>query len=442
MVSTNIISPLFTDFYELTMMAGFHNKKMNQPSAFYIYLRPDKKRNYFVAAGIETAINYIENLKFSPEEISYLKSLNTFEPSFINWLENFKFSGEIHAMEEGTVFFGNEPVMEIYAPLMEAQLLETILVNTINFETMIATKASRCIHAAQQKPLSDFALRRTQGTDAGVKVSRACYLTGFSGTCNPLAGKIYDIPVTGTMAHSFVTAFGEEEEAFLAFSETFPENSILLIDTYDTLKGAQKAAEIGKKMELQGKKLKGVRLDSGDMTSLSKEVRKILNSNGLEYVKIFASSGFDEYKIAKTIEDGAQIDAFGVGTTMGVSADSPYHDTVYKLCYFNGRNVKKFSKNKTTLAGKKQVFRAFDSNGKIKHDIIGTNTQTIENTTPLLKPIIINGKRVNKAKSTQQLRNEFKNKFVQLDSKYKDIHSSVKAPVSISKELLDIQPCR
>ncbi|MGM0417596.1 MAG: nicotinate phosphoribosyltransferase [Thermodesulfobacteriota bacterium] len=440
MITTDSISPLFTDLYELTMMAGYHKKNMNKEASFSLYIRPENTRNYFVFAGLETVLNCIENLKFSFDEINYLKSLNLFEDSFLKMLENFRFTGDIHAMEEGTLFFGNEPVLEVTAPIIEAQLLETMIVNTINFETMIATKAARCVHSAGNKPLADFSLRRTHGSDAGIKTARSAYIGGFSATSNVLAGKMFNIPVSGTMAHSFVTAFKTEEEAFEAFCEAFPDQSILLIDTYDTLNGAKIAAQTGKKLASQGKQLKGVRLDSGDMADLSIKVRKILDENGLNDAKIFASSGFDEFKIEKTLNLKAAIDAFGVGTSMGVSADTPFHDTVYKLNFFNGRNVRKLSKNKITLAGKKQVFRFFDENNLIKKDIIGTREENFDNSDKLLKPVVKQGVRCKEPESVENVKNRFKKEFTKLDNKYKTLKKHVAFPVLISENLKSVQP--
>ena len=439
MFSGKTISPLFTDFYELTMMAGYHKSNINHQSTFSVHLRPSKKRNYFVASGLKSIIHYIENLKFTDEDIKYLKSLNSFEPSFLDWLENFKFSGDIHAMEEGTVFFGNEPIMEISAPIMEAQLLETMIVNTINLETMIATKAARCVYSAQGRPVVDFSLRRTQGTDAGIKVARSSYIAGFEGTSNVFAAKLFGIPVSGTMAHSFVTAFENEEESFRAFADLFPENCVLLIDTFNVIKGAEKAALIGKEMEKQGKKIIGVRLDSGDMTKLSKEVRKILDNCGLSYAKIFASGGFDEYKIKKVLAHGARIDAFGVGTRMGVSSDAPYHDTVFKLCRFNKKNVRKLSKDKVTLAGEKQVFRFFDENGKMKKDIISARNESFENGTPLLTQVFKNGKKCRELKKINQIKKDFQKNFTKLDNSLKSIDKDIKYPDFLSEKLKALQ---
>lgn len=386
------VGPLFTDFYELTMMAGYLEQNQNRPATFSLSIRPNRaRRNFFIAAGLQTAVTTIASWRFSHEEIAYLEGLHRFSGQFLNWLSDFRFSGDIRAVSEGSVVFGNEPLLEVTAPMMEAQLLETYLINAIGFSSLIATKAARCMLAADGRPMVDFSLRRTQGTDAGMMVARSSWLAGFAGTSNVAAARQFAIPVSGTMAHSFVTAFGSDEKAFRAFAATFPDDTVLLIDTFDAIKGAESAAALGQAMAREGKSLRGVRLDSGDMVSLSLAVRKILDDAGLSQAKIFASSGFDEYQIRDVIEKGAAIDAFGVGTRMGVSADVPYNDTVYKLVRFDGRDVKKFSPGKVTLAGEKQVFRAYDATGRMKEDRIGTAKETMEGFSPLLAPVMEKG---------------------------------------------------
>jgi nicotinate phosphoribosyltransferase len=313
------------------------------------------------------------------------------------------------------------------------------MLNTIGFQTMVASKAARCIHAAKGRPLIDFSLRRTQGQDAGNKVARSTYLAGFAATSNVLAGKIYDIPISGTMAHSYIAAFDSELDAFSAYSETFPDNSIFLIDTYDTLEGARNAVKAAKAMKKRGNSLIGVRLDSGDMADLSQKVRKIFDDAGLFDVKIFASSGFDEFKIEKVISEDAKIDAFGVGTKVGVSADAPYVDVVYKMIRFKNRDVRKFSPGKITLAGEKQVFRKSDQNGCYHEDIIGLKDEAIPETEPLLEKVMEDGKMLRPNPSLQAVRDRFKKNFSQLDEKYKSIHNIVTYPVKLSMGLQELQ---
>ena len=336
-------------------------------------------------------------------------------------------------------FFANEPVIEVTAPIIEAQLIETFVLNTIGLQTMIASKAARCVHIAGKRPLIDFSLRRTQGKDAGIKVARSTYLAGFAGTSNVLAGKMYGIPISGTMAHSYIEAFDNELEAFSAYSDTFPQNTIFLIDTYDTLEGAKNAVNVAKTMKEKGNSLIGVRLDSGDMTDLSQKVRKILDDAGLFDVKIFASSGIDEFKIAEFIAAGAKIDAFGVGTKVGVSADAPYLDVVYKMVRFNDRNVKKLSPGKITLAGEKQVFRKSDQNGSYQEDIVGLRDETISGGIPLMEKVMENGKLLRPHPSIGVVRDRFKKNFSLVDEKYKSIHDTIVYPVMLSRRLQDLQ---
>jgi len=384
-------------------------------------------------------IYFQENFHFSEKEIAYLNETGLFSDDFISYLKQLRFSGDVYAMPEGTIFFENEPVLEVTAPIIEAQIIETFLLNTIGFQTMIASKAARCMTAAQGRPLVDFSLRRTQGQDAGIKVARSTYLTGFAATSNVLAGKIYDIPISGTMAHSFISAFNNEIDAFSAFSKTFPKNSVFLIDTYDTLEGARNTAKAAKEMKKRGEVPIGVRLDSGDMAELSQKVRKILDDAGLFDVKIFASSGFDEFKMADVITNGAKIDAFGVGTKMGVSADAPYFDIVYKMVRFNDRDVRKLSPGKITLAGKKQVFRKSDERGRYIEDTIGLRNEIIDGNELMLKKVMANGKTVVPHPSLQDIRDTFKTNFAALDESYKLIDEHTAYPVKISSRLMELQ---
>ena len=433
--------PLLTDLYELTMAAGYFEHHITDNAVFSLFIRDyPADRNYFVAAGLTDVLTELENYTFTENDLSYLKSTGFFTDSFIDYLKDFRFTGTVRAMPEGTVFFKDEPVLEISAPLIEAQILETLLINTIGFQTLIATKAARCLHAAAGRGLIDFSARRTHGGDASLKVARSAYMAGFAGTSNVLAGKLYGIPVSGTMAHSFVTAFDTEIEAFRAFAETYPENSVLLIDTYDTLQGAENAVKIAGEMAQKGQKLIGVRLDSGNMVDLSRQVRQILDNAGLKDVKIFASSGFDEHKIARVIENGAEIDAFGVGTKMGVSADAPYFDIVYKMVHFRDRDIRKLSPGKVNLAGEKQVFRKTDENGMYVEDIIGLKDEKPpEGCRPLLKTIMEGGKRTEPEVGLEDIRKRVKTNLSRLDEPYKALTGAKAFPVNMSDNLSEIQ---
>ncbi|NPA49089.1 MAG: nicotinate phosphoribosyltransferase [Thermodesulfobacteria bacterium] len=433
-------SALFTDLYELTMAAVYFEREMFAPATFSFFIRSyPVNRRFFVACGVEEVLSFLENFRFQEEELAYLEGLGLFKPRFLEFLARLRFTGEVYAMEEGTIFFAGEPLLEITAPIIEAQLIETFVINALCFETLIASKAIRSVIAAKDRVVVDFSARRTHGVDAALKVARASYLAGFSATSNTLAGKIYGIPVTGTMAHSFIESFPSEIEAFSAFAEVFPENTVLLLDTYDTLAAARKAVQIAKKLEAQGKRLKGVRLDSGDLVELSRKVREILDAHGLDYVKIFASGGLDEYKIAEVLAKGAPIDAFGVGTKMGVSADAPYLDAAYKLVSYDGRPVTKLSSGKKTLAGAKQVFRR-EENGLYREDFVGLREETLPEATPLLKPLMKGGERCAPARSLEEVRKRVKDELSKLPEPLKEIHpGEVFYPVRYTEKLLTLQ---
>jgi len=432
--------PLFTDLYELTMGACYYAHRVFDTATFSLYLRDIRAtRNFFVAAGLEDTLNELADFHFSKEEIQYLNSTGFFQDDFLSYLSELRFTGNIHALPEGTIFFANEPIIEVTAPIIEAQLLETFLLNTIGFQTMIASKSARCIHAAAGRALIDFSLRRTQGRDAGLKVARSTFISGFAATSNVLAGKTYGIPVSGTMAHSYVSAFENERDAFFAYSDTFPDNSIFLIDTYDTLEGAKNAAVVAKEMKRRGHALVGVRLDSGDMAALSRGVRKILDDAGLSDVRIFASSGFDEFKIEKVLSQGAKIDAFGVGTKVGVSADAPFVDVVYKMVRFKGHDKRKLSPGKITLAGAKQIFRKTDVGGRYLEDVIGLREEKMDEGEPLLEMVMENGKPLRSHPTLETIRKRFEMNFSRLDKKYKSIGTRTTYPVKLSRRLKDLQ---
>lgn len=438
---TDCRSALFTDFYELTMMAAYDGHQQTGSATFSLFIRKSASlnRGFFVCAGLEDALNYLENLRFTTEDLEYLRSLERFPEPFLHHLANFRFTGDVWAMSEGTICFADEPLLEITAPLPEAQLVETALINIIGFQTMIATKAARCVHAAAGRPLIDFSLRRTQGLETGLCVARSAWLAGFAGTSNVLAGKNYRIPVSGTMAHSLILAFGEEEKAFQAYARTFPDHCIFLIDTWDVAAGAAAAARVGQWMREKGHSLKSVRIDSGDMVEESRLVREILDSAGLPQVEIVVSSGFDEYMIADAVNSGAPIDSFGVGTRFGVSSDAPYLDMVYKMTVYDSRPVRKTSPGKHTLAGEKQVFRNMDSSGAPIGDTLGLRTQNIPDTVSLLAPVMRSGKRTRPAPELSEIRKQFQYRFARLEPRYKALYEPAPYPVRVSPELKNLQ---
>ncbi len=433
---------LLTDLYELTMAAAYHDHGMFEPATFSLFIRDyPANRRYFVSAGLEDVLHYLQDLRFAAGDISYLERLRLFKPEFLAYLEKFRFGGEVFAIPEGRLFFANEPILEVTAPLIESQIVETFVINAINLQVMIATKASRCSYAAGRRALVDFSLRRTHGIDAGMKVARASYIGGFIGTSNVLAGKTYGLPVLGTMAHSYITSFGEEADAFRAFARTFPENTVLLVDTYDTIRGTVCAAGIGREMALEGKSLKGIRLDSGDIARLSRRARKILDRAGLRETEIVASGNFDEYKIERVLSRGGVIDSFGVGTKMGVSSDAPYLDIAYKLVDYSGRPVLKLSPGKATLAGKKQVFRISGARGKLSRDIIGLRDDQLGKGEPLLRKVMSGGRIQVDPPPLAQVRTCFLEEFAKLPDRLKSVvpKRGDIYPVGLSPRLQKIQ---
>lgn len=432
---------LFTDLYELTMAASYYDHGMFEPATFSLFIRKyPTSRRYFISAGLADVLDYLKDLKFASDDLNYLEETGLFKPGFLSYLEKFRFTGDVFAIPEGRLFFVNEPIIEITAPLIESQIVETFIINAINLQVMIATKASRCVHVAWPRKLVDFSLRRTHGIDAGMKVARASFIGGFEGTSNVLAGKIYGIPIFGTMAHSFVISFEKEIDAFRAFAQSFPENVVLLVDTYDTVSGTVKAAEVGREMALKGQKLKGVRLDSGDIALLSRKVRKILKRTGLRETTIFASGAFDEYKIQRILDQAGDIDSFGVGTKMGVSADAPYLDMAYKLVKYAGRPVLKLSPEKITLASEKQIFRFTTSKGKLKRDVIGLREDKLEGGEPLLNRVMTRGKVISEFSDLFRIQKIFLDEFSKLDFKLKSLEKKeTEYRVSLSPRLKSLQ---
>ena len=430
---------MLTDLYELTMCASYFEHRKFEPATFDLFIRRlPPNRSYFLFAGLEQVLLFLEKMRFTEQHIEYLKSLG-FKDDFLDYLRCFRFSGDVWAIPEGTVVFPNEPLIRVTAPIIEAQLIETFLLNTINLQTTIATKASRVVYAAQGRPVIEFGLRREHGTDAGMKVARASYIAGCSGTSNVLAGMVYGIPVFGTMAHSFVMFFSNELESFRAFAKTFPDKSTLLIDTFDNIGGALNAIKVAKELENQGFKLRGVRIDSGDLVAISREVRRLLDENGLSYVQIFASGDLDEYRIEELLNKGAKIDAFGVGTKMGTSADRPYVDIIYKLCEKADEKgmfapIMKLSERKATLPGRKQVFRFADDKGYFVKDVIALEGEEVGGE-PLLVKVMEGGRIVYDLPSLEEIRKRALDNLARLPDKYKRLRGAAKYPVRLSPKL-------
>ena len=427
---------LLTDLYELTMAQSYFAEGISGEATFSLFVRgypPD--RGYLVAAGVDDALDCLEALSFDADSIDYLRSTGIFTPDFLDSLRDFRFTGSVRAMAEGSLFFADEPVLEITGPIIAAQLAETIVMNQVQYQTLLATKSARCVQAAQGRPIADFAARRTHGTEASLKMARASYMAGFGATSNVLAARRYGIPPTGTMAHSYVTSFDAEIDAFRAYSRMFPDRSILLLDTYDTVNGAHAAVKVAREMEADGQRLTGVRLDSGDFDALSRQVRRILDDAGLDYVRLVASGGLDEYRIESLVTAGAPIDMFGVGTRVGVSADAPSCDMVYKMVSYDVRPVMKLSEGKESLPGAKQVFRRFDRQGMMSGDVISLEAETGPPGEPLLAPAMRDGRRTTPPSSIGDARQRVADGLSWLPEEHRRLRQPNHFPVSISEDL-------
>jgi nicotinate phosphoribosyltransferase len=387
---------LLLDLYELTMAQSYFDQGLHErPATFSLFVRRlPPGWGYLVAAGLEAALEYLETLSFQDDDLSYLEEKRLFTPAFLGFLARLRFSGEVRALSEGTLFFPDEPVLEVTAPMVEAQLAETLLLNQIQLQSLVASKAARCVDAAAGRALVDFGLRRAHGTDAGLALARSSYLAGFDSTSNVLASRRYGIPLAGTMAHSYVQAFADELTAFRAFAHSYPDDCTLLVDTYDVLAGARNAAVVARELQARGHRLQAVRLDSGDLLDLSRQVRTLLNDEGLPEVAVFASGSLDEAEIERLLANGAPIDGFGVGTKLATSADAPYLDVVYKLAAFDGRPVLKLSVGKETWPGAKQVWRVRDAEESFFDTIGLSNEDPPAGGMPLLEVAMAGGHRL------------------------------------------------
>ncbi len=443
--------PLLVDLYELTMAASFFEHAMNETACFSLSVRRlPPMRGYMVAAGLERLMEALEQFTFDAAAIDYLDSLKLFSADFLQFLGRMRFSGEVSALVEGTLFFAEEPVLQVSAPLIEAQLLETLAINQIGMASMIATKAARCYSIAEGRRLVDFGARRAQGADAALIAARSSYLAGFAGSSNVLAGRRFGIPLFGTMAHSYVMAHESERAAFENFARSFPRLSTLLVDTFSTPRGVENAVAVARKLADEGIKLQGVRLDSGDLAALSRQARRILDANGLNDAAIFASGNLDEYAIADLVKAAAPIDAFGVGTAMVTSADAPSLDMTYKLVEYKGVARMKTSEGKISLPGRKQIFRVQDAAGKYAGDLIGLADEGPasiarefrhpgSDVRQLLTVQFKDGKRTAPRPSLSESREQFVQNLGRLDQRYKAIRKPDTYPVGLSRALKAMQ---
>jgi nicotinate phosphoribosyltransferase len=427
---------LLTDLYQLTMAQSYFQSQRVEPGSFSLFVRSyPPNRGYFVSAGLADVLDFLRDFSFDASAIDYLFSKRLFADNFLDYLKGVRFTGDVWAVPEGRLFFKDEPILEITAPIIEAQLVETFVINQINLQSLIATKAARCVAAARGRGVVDFALRRTHGTDAGMKVARCSYLAGFNGTSNVLAGRRYGIPIVGTMAHSFVTSFEKEIDAFRAFVASFPNHSTLLIDTYDTAAGARKAVQVANEMAAKGQRLQGVRLDSGDLAKLSTEVRHIFDSAGFTDVKIVGSGGLDEYELEELSKSNAPYDSYGVGTRMGVSGDAPWLDIAYKLVEYNNRPVLKLSTGKVSWPGRKQIFRLRDNYDRLAKDIIALRDEHVPSAEPLLIKAMENGIYTAGPPSLDESRSIFRDEFSRLPEAFRRITQPANYPVEFTARL-------
>ncbi|HEV3136050.1 MAG TPA: nicotinate phosphoribosyltransferase [Acidimicrobiia bacterium] len=396
---------LFVDLYELTMSASYHAHGLDQPATFDLFARQlPPGRGYLVSCGLDAALDYLERLQFDDTALDYLGSLDLFDESFLSMLSDLRFTGEVRAIPEGELVFPNEPIVQVTAPLVEAQLVETFLLNCIGYQTMIATKAARVATACGDRTFVDFSPRRDHGTDAALKTARAAYVGGAAATSLVLGGQVYGLELSGTMAHSYVMRFDNEADAFLTYARDFPGRAIFLIDTYDTEHAARTVVDLAGKLEPEGLLPRAVRLDSGDIDALSRSVRAILDDGGLTEVQIFASGDLDEYRIEDLMTAGAPIDAFGVGTQLGTSGDAPHVAVVYKLVEDASGPKVKLSEDKVTLPGRKQVFRNAGDGGELRGDVLALEDEQIGDARPMLQPVMRDGRRLATAEPLGTLR--------------------------------------
>ncbi len=424
---------LFTDLYELTMLHAYEELGRTDIAVFDLFFRKlPPWRNYLLACGIDLFLQELEEFAFSEDDLDYLATLDRFPPAFLDSLREFRFTGNVYAVPEGTLVFPNEPILEVIAPIGQAQIIETLVLNQIGLQTILASKAARIVEAAQGRQVIDFGARRAQGLDAAIKGARAFYVAGVGATSVLAAGQRWSIPVAGTMAHSFVEAFPTETEAFRGFARVFPDTT-LLVDTYDTLDSVRKVVQLARHLGPDCR-IRGIRLDSGDLTELAFGARSILDEAGLQRLKIFASGGLDEHKVADLLARGAPIDAFGIGTDMSVSADAPALDIAYKLVEYAGLGRMKLSSGKRTLPGRKQVFRTCRDD-VMEGDVIARGHEALPGT-PLLSPVMIAGRRISPPAPLNEIRDYARRSIGQLPENLRSLETADPPfPVVVSEAL-------
>jgi nicotinate phosphoribosyltransferase len=423
--------PLLTDLYELAMLQAYRAGGMNGTAVFEMFVRElPPARNFLLVAGLQQVVEYLLALRFADDDLAWLASTGRFDGAFLDSLRDLRFTGDLDAMPEGTVAFGHEPLLRVAAPLREAQFVESRVLNLVHLQTLVASKAARCVLAAAGRPLVDFGLRRAHGAEAGLLSARASYLAGFAGTATVAASRRFGVPAFGTMAHSFVQAHDDEAAAFAGFARAQPGNATLLIDTYDTAAAAHKVVALA----ASGVPVQGVRIDSGDLGAQARAVRRILDEGGRAGVRIFASGNLDEHRLHELVAGGAPIDAFGVGTRMNVSADAPFLDCAYKMTEYDGRPRRKRSAGKANWPGRRQVFRRFGTDGRMRDDLVGLDGEDAEGT-PLLLPVLRAGRPVGPAPPLEALRERARAQLAALPEALRALAPAPHYPVAVSGAL-------
>lgn len=426
---------LLTDLYQLNMMQAYDEAGMVDTAVFELFVRRlPPGRNFLVAAGVEQVVEFLEGAAFRDDEIAWLAGQKRFSNAFLHRLADFRFTGDMDAVGEGEIVFPDEPLLRVVAPLPEAQLLETRIINLVHFQTVIASKAARLRLAARDRRLIDFGLRRAHGAEAGLLAARAAYLAGFDGTATVEAGRRYNIPISGTMAHSFIQAHDDEVAAFRHFARARPDNLVLLLDTYDTEAAARKVVALVPELIAEGIVLSGVRLDSGDLGAHARKVRAILDAGGLPTVGIFASGGLDECEVARLLSEGAPIDGFGIGTALTTAQDAPALDCAYKLQEYAGRACRKLSEGKATWPGRKQIYRRYDNAGRPCGDAL-TLVDDRQEGTPLLKPVMRGGRCSVTLPCLDDLRATTLGRLAKLPARLQQLGPATPYPVAVSVPL-------
>jgi nicotinate phosphoribosyltransferase len=427
---------LLTDFYELAMLQAYFSRGMDETAVFEFFVRHlPEERNFLVAAGLEQVIDYLTSLRFEAADLAWLRDSGRFDPAFVDSLKDFRFTGDVDAMPEGTVFFADEPMLRITAPLREAQFVESRVMNLLHYQTLVASKAARIVIAAHGRRLVDFGLRRAHGAEAALLSARASYIAGFDGSATTLAAPLFGIPVSGTMAHSFVQAQEHETEAFATFARAFPDNTTLLIDTYDTEAAAQQVVRLAQWLRQEANiRIQAVRIDSGDLGVQAQRVRDILDAGGCADVGIFVSGNLDEYALQALLAQQAPIGGFGVGTRMNTSADAPYLDCAYKLVEYAGRALRKRSAGKATWPGCKQVFRQHDARGAMAGDVL-TLQHDQRHGDALLQPVLRGSMLLAPSPPLDAIRAHARSQLAALPSSLRGLAPADPYPVAVSPEL-------